>query len=174
MHSPFKAEVINYKGDLNTPPDQVKFSNQRRKNNLVSLPGVQGSVQESEQGADRGNFQEIWPDGQRQAELPGVPGHDGQAVGVEGQDDEAGERTNGQQKWEGGGKRASWWWQANDFQQAELPGKNSPRGWPSKSLRRRANTTQLIIKLHIVQYNEKWQLFLSISSFYDFYCSGSE
>ena len=24
----FKAEVVNYKGDLNTPPDQVKFSNQ--------------------------------------------------------------------------------------------------------------------------------------------------
>ena len=29
------------------------------KNNFVYLPGVQGSVQESEQGADRGNFQEI-------------------------------------------------------------------------------------------------------------------
>ena len=25
MHFPFKAEVINYKGDLNTPPDQVQF-----------------------------------------------------------------------------------------------------------------------------------------------------
>ena len=27
----FKAEVINYKGDLNTPPDQVRFSNRSDK-----------------------------------------------------------------------------------------------------------------------------------------------
>ena len=32
----FKAEVVNYKGDLNTPPDQVKFSNQSEKKSWTS------------------------------------------------------------------------------------------------------------------------------------------
>ena len=46
-------------------------------------------MQEPEQGADRGDLQEVRPDRQRQAQLPRVQGHDEQAVRVEGEGGQA-------------------------------------------------------------------------------------
>ena len=72
-------------------------------------------MQEPEQGADRGDLQEVRPDRQRQAQLPRVQGHDEQAVRVKGEDGQAaaaaaGERAVGQQ------------WEAADWQQREAVG----------------------------------------------------
>ena len=72
-------------------------------------------MQEPEQGADRGDLQEVRPDRQRQAQLPRVQGHDEQAVRVKGEDGgqaaaAAGERAFEQQ------------WEAADWQQREAVG----------------------------------------------------